>query len=1251
MKNKWLVAFLSVLMAVSLCFGVVACKKDKGNDDDNDLENVSYMIDSLNDMYADESELTPVTYTVTHSILVSGKQQPVEWSVEAVTEGITLSDFVVVGATDEAKNETTIEIKQTSQVVDYKLTATVTIGKESDSVSYDRQIPLIYSVAGIEEFGKDIASGSYYEVDGVKTPVIVSGYVVARGTFATDYKNWNDVYIADTADAAAEYPAAMQVYRLEVDGTVLKEDGDLMVGAKVLVHGWLQNYNGKLQLTHDASSSTGKAGNNPTAIQITPPELTDQEKVDLAKGMLTLPKTVYGKAGESVDLETSIAGAAVTWAVTSGEGATITGSTLKIASPLPSTPQEVVLTATIKAGAVTDTKTFTIQVGLSRTAPSTQENPYSVAEAQEFATTIANLDYSGRVFVKGYVVNKGSFSSNTWTNVYIADEEGESDTTKHFQVFKMSTNDILTQESELVVGDQVILSGFIQNFNGTYELTYNNQASDGDKNTYCVWTDNENAGQGGGSTEIQDGFTPMEQPTEGEFYYAAVKGSERLYVSDNTQLDSGTQGYLKTTNDPAQAVKLKLEKKADSETDWYIKMGEKYLEVLPYQSSGKNYTSYKLQLVASPTAVWTWLADARCFQQMVTPIAEKDKTPIGIYVGTYNSSNYTTLSPSTVSRITGDKVGDLDVSQHPARFGTIAEHEITDQEREAAIDAELAKVTGVSIEMPEDKDLPTSGNTNITFSWALKQAEGNTFPEGIALATDKITVTALPEEEKTVTLVLTATYKESEVSKDKEVTVTISAAHSSDEEKAQAALDSLDYESFKGAVYTETNAAGVQLPATSTTVTTYEASVVWSVEGEPNSYVSITENKLVISALPTEADETITLKVTVSVNGASKTDTITITLKKLTNYGTEVAPISVEEALKIAEAECPGSNEWTKKAIYVTGKVKGTPTSPSSKVWTFTLVDLKNDQKSIEIFKMDEHSTLPVPAENDTVVIYGWIENYYGSKLQFTGYTNGGKPNPVLVARTAGQSTITLGTHDGADVTGFESGTTVTKTNDETFEFTVTAQDGRKIDSVSAYGTTLKAAETETGKYSFTVKGNTTVTVVTSKTDAPDPVEIAKLGFSATEHASDPNETSYTGTWKATRNGITWTMVNFNNNAWNNSWTYIKAGRKSGHASTATITVQMEEQITEVVVNLDKKCQSYMADKVNAFKLQICDDNSFSGETLKEVSVSIATGDNSFVIPEAAQGTGKYYRIVVDCQAGNDNGFVVLNSVTYKGYE
>ena len=136
----------------------------------------------------------------------------------------------------------------------------------------------------------------------------------------------------------------------------------------------------------------------------------------------------------------------------------------------------------------------------------------------------------------------------------------------------------------------------------------------------------------------------------------------------------------------------------------------------------------------------------------------------------------------------------------------------------------------------------------------------------------------------------------------------------------------------------------------------------------------------------------------------------------------------------------------------------------------------------------------------------------------------------------------------------------------------------------------------------------------------------------------DPNVSSYTSTWTATRDGFSWTLKNWNNNNYNNSWTYVKAGSKNA-ASVATIETAavMPYSISNVTMTIDK----VTASAINSIKLEVLSNNT----VVETINGSIAQGDCVFPISSPAKD--RIYRIIVDCAKASSNGPIQVSKVTY----
>ena len=206
-------------------------------------------------------------------------------------------------------------------------------------------------------------------------------------------------------------------------------------------------------------------------------------------------------------------------------------------------------------------------------------------------------------------------------------------------------------------------------------------------------------------------------------------------------------------------------------------------------------------------------------------------------------------------------------------------------------------------------------------------------------------------------------------------------------------------------------------------------------------------------------------------------------------------------------------------------------------------------------------------------------------------------------------------------------------TNGTTYEVKITVPSGYKVASVTVNETVVNMSES--GTYSVTVCGETTVHVeIVSKMSQQ---EVA-LTF-PDDNQENNGVGSYTDTWTAIKDGHEWTISNFNNNNWN-SWTYIKAGRKSD-PSVATISTHFAEQITKVVVTVDK----VTAGKINSFKLIVATDEKFENIVETVVAQEIAAGDMEFVV--TAPAANLYYKIEIDCPVAGSNGIIQISKVTY----
>ena len=309
-----------------------------------------------------------------------------------------------------------------------------------------------------------------------------------------------------------------------------------------------------------------------------------------------------------------------------------------------------------------------------------------------------------------------------------------------------------------------------------------------------------------------------------------------------------------------------------------------------------------------------------------------------------------------------------------------------------------------------------------------------------------------------------------------------------DAEKVAAAKEALTLDT------SYLSGASITLPATKS-----GATLTWAITSGEN--VEISNGKLVIAS---NASGSVTLTVTIKSGDVTDTKDFTFTVESV-NYGTADAPLTVTQALALAQTQCAESNAVTQQVVYMTGKLNNVPTDKGTYYQNLYLED--ESGKSILVFTANVKDGVAVPAQNDVLLICGYIKNYNGT-IEFTSANS---TNVSVETNTRGTSTITLGAHENATVEGLSA----TATNGSTVTFTVTADSGKEIETVKINGKTIEGTE---GSYTFTVAGDTTITVETKEAGAASKVEV-ELSFSVAANRTE--QSSSKQVWTA--NGITLT--------------------------------------------------------------------------------------------------------------------------------
>ena len=154
------------------------------------------------------------------------------------------------------------------------------------------------------------------------------------------------------------------------------------------------------------------------------------------------------------------------------------------------------------------------------------------------------------------------------------------------------------------------------------------------------------------------------------------------------------------------------------------------------------------------------------------------------------------------------------------------------------------------------------------------------------------------------------------------------------------------------------------------------------------------------------------------------------------------------------------------------------------------------------------------------------------------------------------------------------------------------------------------------------------------------------LSFPDDNRNNNNKYSSYEKSWTAKIGDFSWEIANFNNNQWDNSWKYIKAGRKKV-ASVATIKNEtpFDRAIGKVVADI-AKIENTKISKINSIKFEVSSD----GFQTIDQTITITSDFNNvekhtFVVSNPR--VGLYFRLTFDMKAGGSNGFVQINKVEY----
>ncbi len=158
-------------------------------------------------------------------------------------------------------------------------------------------------------------------------------------------------------------------------------------------------------------------------------------------------------------------------------------------------------------------------------------------------------------------------------------------------------------------------------------------------------------------------------------------------------------------------------------------------------------------------------------------------------------------------------------------------------------------------------------------------------------------------------------------------------------------------------------------------------------------------------------------------------------------------------------------------------------------------------------------------------------------------------------------------------------------------------------------------------------------TVVRAATTA-----ICELTFPDDNKANNKVQ-DYTSTWNAKSGNYEFSIVNGNNNYWNNSWKWIKFGSKKSASIGSIATINAIENVSSIKLTIDKITVA----SINSIKLEKSSDASFKKIDTTLTLDGISTGIKEFEINDT--GTS-YYKFTFDCKQGS-NGSLQISKIGF----
>lgn len=141
----------------------------------------------------------------------------------------------------------------------------------------------------------------------------------------------------------------------------------------------------------------------------------------------------------------------------------VNGNVVTVTAPKNESDAAITATITVTAGTLSKSVTVSQGADLGLTGEGSKESPYTVADALKVMTTTA----SGEIYTKGIICSITEVSTKYGNATYFISDDGQN--TNTIQVFrgKYLNNEAFTSADQISVGDEVVIYGKLQLYNGS----------------------------------------------------------------------------------------------------------------------------------------------------------------------------------------------------------------------------------------------------------------------------------------------------------------------------------------------------------------------------------------------------------------------------------------------------------------------------------------------------------------------------------------------------------------------------------------------------------------------------------------------------------------------------------------------------------------------------------------------------------------------------------------------------------------